>query len=254
MDIVVCVKQTFDTEAKIFLAEGQLRSDDSAPIMNPYDEYAVEAALRLVEESGGKVTVVTVGPEEAQGVLRTALAMGADEAVWVAQEASFGSERWISEALAAVIRRAGPFDLILAGNQAVDDGSGQVAIRTAELLGIAHVGAAVGLTLTGTRLRVERDADGDVEVLEGELPLLVTAQQGLNEPRYPSLIGIRKAAKKPIERVTLADLGVSAQGSQVDIAEFALAPSKSAGVILQGDTPQRVQELVAALRETHKLF
>ena len=254
MDIVVCVKQTFDTEAKISLAEGDLRSDGSEPIMNPYDEYAVEAAIRLKEASGGQITVVTVGPEKAQDVLRTALAMGADEAVWVEQETSFGSERLVSEALAAVIRRRGSFDLVLAGNQAVDDGSGQVAVRTAELLGIAHIGAATGLSVTGTRLTAQRDADGDVEVLEGELPLLVTAQQGLNEPRYPSLIGIRKAAKKPIERVTLEDLGVASAGAQLEIADVALAPGKAAGVILQGDTPQRVQELVAALRDTHKLL
>ncbi len=255
MEIAVCVKQTFDTEARITVTDDAVRADGSALIMNPYDEYAVEAAVRLKESFGGAVTVITVGPPRAEDALRTALAMGADEAVLVEYDGGLGAEQPVSELLAAVIRRRS-YDLILAGNQAIDGGSGQVAIRAAELLGIAHIGAVTRLEVNGALVTAERDADGDIEVMEGELPLLVTAQQGLNEPRYPSLIGIRKAAKKPVGRLTPEALGLSVgqEGKQARIAGLSPAPAKAAGILLQGDTAQRVHELVTALRDTHKLI
>lgn len=255
MNIIVCIKQTFDTEAKISLENGAVKEDGVQFILNPYDEYAVEEALKIKEEQGGEVTVVTVGPARVEEAIRTALAMGADEAIHIEDEAAYGDEYTIAEVLAAAIRQKS-YDLILAGNQAVDDGSGQVAVRLAQLLDIAHISTITKLEIHGTQVVAERDAEGDTEIVEASLPVLVTAQQGLNEPRYPSLIGIRKASKKPLTKLTLADLGLSADavGRKVTPVEVFLPAAKGAGRILEGDTATRVQELVRELRQTSKVL
>lgn len=255
MNILVCLKQTFDTEARIVLEDGKIKEDGVQFVINPYDEYAVEEAIALKEKFDGQVTILSIGPSRVDEAVRTALAMGADEAVIVEDEHAFGDEFTASEVLAAMIKMR-PFDLILAGNQAVDDGSGQVAVRTAELLSIAHIGVVTKLTIDGNRVTAERDAEGDTEIVSATLPVMVTAQQGLNEPRYPSLIGIRKAAKKPIERLTLADLGLtaSAVAKRAVVVETFLPASKGAGRVLTGDTNERVEELVKALRQTSKVL
>ncbi|MCY0875839.1 MAG: electron transfer flavoprotein subunit beta/FixA family protein [Firmicutes bacterium] len=255
MNILVCLKQTFDTEARIVLEDGRIKEDGVQFVINPYDEYAVEEAIALKERFDGVVTVISIGPARVDEAVRTALAMGADEAVIVDDPAAFGDEFTASTVLAATIKSR-PYDLILAGNQAVDDGSGQVALRTAELLGIAHIGVVTKLSVEDGRVTAERDAEGDTEIVEAALPVMVTAQQGLNEPRYPSLIGIRKAAKKPVERLTLADLGLSAEtvAPRAQIVETFLPPAKGSGRVLEGDTAARVAELVSELRQTSKVL
>lgn len=255
MNIIVCIKQTFDTEAKIVLDHGTIKEDGVQFILNPYDEYAVEEALKIKEEQGGEVTVVTIGPVRVEEAIRTALAMGADEAIHIEDEAAFGDEYTVSEVLASAIKQK-PFDLILAGNQAVDDGSGQVAVRLAQLLDIPHISTITKLEISGTNVVAQRDAEGDTEIVEATLPVLVTAQQGLNEPRYPSLIGIRKAGKKPITKLTLSDLGLdhSHIESKVTTVEVILPAAKGAGRVLEGDTATRVQELVKELRQTSKVL
>ncbi|KIV51690.1 electron transfer flavoprotein subunit beta/FixA family protein, partial [Aneurinibacillus migulanus] len=195
MNILVCLKQTFDTEEKIVLENGAISEDGVEFIMNPYDEYAVEEAITLRDEHGGEVTVITVGPERAESALRTALAMGADKAVIVDDEDIETDEYSIAKILAAVIKDR-EYDIILGGNMAVDNGSGQVGPRLAEELNIAQVTTITKLTVDGGKATIERDVEGDIETIEVSLPVLVTAQQGLNEPRYPSLPGIMKAKKK----------------------------------------------------------
>ncbi|MCY0869107.1 MAG: electron transfer flavoprotein subunit beta/FixA family protein [Firmicutes bacterium] len=255
MNIVVCTKQTFDTEARITLEGGRIKEDGVQYVLNPYDEYAVEEAIRLKEAHDGAVTVITAGPPRVEEAIRTALAMGADEGVVIGDERAWADEYAVSRALAAAIS-ARPYDIVLAGSQAVDDGAGQVAIRVAQLLGIAHIGVITKLTVDGRHVVAERDAEGDTEIVEAELPVLVTAQQGLNDPRYPSLLGIRKASKKPLTAVTLADLGLTEQ----DVAprrrtlETFLPAQKGAGRILEGDTAARVAELVKELRVTSKVL
>lgn len=255
MNILVCIKQTFDTEAKIVLNGDKVKEDDVQFVLNPYDEYAVEEAIKLKEAHGGSVTVVTIGPVRVEEAIRTALAMGADEAIHVADEAAFGDERTSSEVLAKVIRDLS-YDLILAGNQAVDDGSGQVAVRLATLLGIPHISTVVKVEIEGDTVVAHRDAEGDTEVVAAKLPALLTAQQGLNEPRYPSLLGIRKAGKKPIHKKTLADLGLSPAdvAARANVQTTYLPPAKTAGRILEGDTETRVAELLKELRQTSKVL
>ncbi|MCK9909402.1 electron transfer flavoprotein subunit beta/FixA family protein, partial [Microbacteriaceae bacterium K1510] len=143
-------------------------------IINPYDEYAVEEAIKLRDEHGGEVTVVTVGPERAESALRTALAMGADKAVLVDDDSLFGDEFTTAKVLAAVAKKVG-FDLIIGGQMAVDSGAGQGGPRLAEELGINHVSTAVKVEIDGSSVRVERDVEGDLEVVETSLPVLITA-------------------------------------------------------------------------------
>jgi len=254
MNIVVCLKQTFDTEEKITIKDGQINEEGVEFIINPYDEYAVEEAIKLKEQFGGEVTVITVGPDRAESALRTALAMGADKAVLINDESLFGDEYTTAKVLAAAVKRNG-FDIVLCGNVAVDDGAGQGGPRLAELLGIPQITTITKLEIDGDKVTAERDVEGDVEIIETKLPVLVTAQQGLNEPRYPSLPGIMKAKKKPLERLTAADLGINPEEVQpkTETVEVFLPPKKQAGKILQGDLDAQVKELVALLRNEAKV-
>ncbi|MCP1355225.1 electron transfer flavoprotein subunit beta/FixA family protein [Aneurinibacillus migulanus] len=254
MNILVCLKQTFDTEEKIVLENGAISEDGVEFIMNPYDEYAVEEAITLRDEHGGEVTVITVGPERAESALRTALAMGADKAVIVDDEDIETDEYSIAKILAAVIKDR-EYDIILGGNMAVDNGSGQVGPRLAEELNIAQVTTITKLTVDGGKATIERDVEGDIETIEVSLPVLVTAQQGLNEPRYPSLPGIMKAKKKPMERLTVDDLNIDGEvAAKTSVIETFLPPKKEAGRILSGDVQDQVKELVQLLRNEAKVI
>ncbi|CAM5794927.1 electron transfer flavoprotein subunit beta/FixA family protein [Brevibacillus borstelensis] len=255
VNILVVMKQTFDTEEKIVIQDGKIQDDGVEFIINPYDEYAIEEAIKLKEEHGGEVTVVSVGPDRVEKELRTALAMGADKAILVDDESLFGDEYTTAKVLAAVARKTG-YDLILGGQMAVDSGAGQGGPRLAEELGINHVSTAVKLEINGSSVRVERDVEGDTEVVETSLPVLITAQQGLNEPRYPSLPGIMKAKKKPLERLTADDLGLSAAdvAPKTQVVDQTLPPKKEAGRILAGEIPAQVSELVQLLRNEAKVI
>lgn len=253
MNIYVLMKQTFDTEEKIVIVNGAVSEDGAKFIINPYDEYAVEEAIRQKEQHGGTITVVSAGPERAAEALRTALAMGADEAVLISDDRLSGDEYAVSKALDAYLGRQSA-DLVLGGNFSVDTGAGQVAIRVARLLNLAHVSSITKLDIAGGRAAVLRDAEGDAETLEVTLPALFTAQQGLNEPRYPSLPGIMKAKKKPFHQLTLDDLGLS----EADIAprtvreSISLPPARQAGQLLSGDPRQQAARLVHLLRTEAK--
>jgi electron transfer flavoprotein beta subunit len=254
LNILVLMKQTFDTEEKIVIQKGEIQEEGVEFVINPYDEYAVEEAVRLCEEHGGEVTVITLGPSRAESALRTALAMGADKAIIIEHEEE-ADEHSIAKMIAAAIQGEA-FDLIIGGNMAVDSGSGQVAIRLAEELGIAHVSTVTKLTLEGRKATLERDVEGDVEIIEAELPLLITAQQGLNEPRYPSLPGIMKAKKKPLTRLTVGELNLSSEAvaSRTKVTEQYLPQSKQAGRVLEGEVNAQVSELVQLLRNEAKVI
>lgn len=253
MNMIVCLKQTFDTEEKIVLSDGKIDEEGVNYVLNPYDEYAVEEALRLKEEHGGEVTVITVGPNRTVSALQTALAMGADKAVQVLVEDEEVDPFGTAAILAAVIKDR-PYDVILTGYMSIDQGSGQVAARLAEALGIAQVTSITKLELSGdNKVVLHRDAEGDTEVIEAQLPLVVSAQQGLNEPRYPSLPGIMKAKKKPIEKLTLDDIGYSEELKKTIRVEVFLPPKKAAVKILQGSIQEQVRDLVDRMRNEAKV-
>jgi electron transfer flavoprotein beta subunit len=200
---------------------------------------------------------VSVGGEESEKELRTALAMGADKAVLINTEDDIedGDQYTTSRLLAQYLKEQSP-DLILAGNVAIDGGSGQVGPRVAEQLEIPYITTITKLDIEGEKVTVVRDVEGDSEVIETSLPLLVTAQQGLNEPRYPSLPGIMKAKKKPLVEVELDDLDLDEDDveAKTKTIEIYLPPKKDAGRVLQGDIKDQVTELVNLLHKEAKVI
>jgi len=256
MNIFVLVKRTFDTEEKIVIENGAIQEDGAEFIINPYDEYAIEEAIQVRDAQGGKVTVVSIGSDEAEKQLRTALAMGADEAVLINTEDDVDELDHTGAAyILAEYLKDKEVDLILAGNVAIDGGSGQIGPRVADLLDINYVTTITKLEIDGQNVKVVRDVEGDSEVIETKLPLLVTAQQGLNEPRYPSLPGIMKAKKKPLDELELDDLEIDEDDLELKIetVEIFLPPEKTAGRILQGELKDQVKELVNLLHTEAKV-
>ncbi|OGP54778.1 MAG: hypothetical protein A2Y65_08800 [Deltaproteobacteria bacterium RBG_13_52_11] len=217
MDIIVCIKRVPE------VAEVELRIDQSGKgikkeglvfSLNDWDNYALEEAVRIKEKYGGKVTAITVASEESEDVLRRALALGADEAIRATDPAIEGSDGYaIAKILAAVIKDI-PFDLILTGVQANDNGYAQVGGTLAELLGIPHATLITAMEVVEKRAKVNRELEGGLEeVLDVGLPALFTIQSGINEPRYVSIMGIRKVAQKEIKVHDLGTLGLSPENA-----------------------------------------
>lgn len=256
MNIFVIMKRTFDTEEKITINNGQIDDSGAEFIINPYDEYAIEEAIVLRDEHGGEVTVVTVGTEDAEKELRTALAMGADKAVLIDCEDLDEMDQYTTAALLAKYFEDKEYDIILGGNVAVDGGSGQGGPRLAEALGIPQVTTITKLDVDGNKATIVRDVEGDEETVEVSLPVLVTAQQGLNEPRYPSLPGIMKAKKKPLETLDLDDLDIDEDdvAPKTKTVDIFLPPQKEAGKILEGEIADQVKELVSLLKSEAKVI
>ena len=257
MNIYVLMKRTFDTEEKITLSNGEINEAGAEFIINPYDEYAVEEAIQLRDTHGGEVTVIAVGTEESEAQLRTALAMGADQAVLINTEDDIESgDPTTTSKLITQFLKDKQADLIIAGNVAIDGGSGQVGPRVADLLGWNYVTTITELDINGTMATVVRDVEGDSETIETSLPLLVTAQQGLNEPRYPSLPGIMKAKKKPLEVLELDDLNLDEDDveAKTKTVEIFLPPQKEAGKVLSGEMKDQVSELFQLLRSEAKVI
>lgn len=255
MNILVLLKQTFDTEEKVVLNDGKISEEGVEFVINPYDEYAIEEAIKLKEELGGEVTTISLGPDRFESSIRTALAMGADKAILIDDTALFADEYSAAKVLAKIIEEQA-FDLILSGHVAVDDGSGQVPQRIAEILNIPIISTAVKIEINDNSATVHRDVEGDTEILETQLPAIITAQQGLNEPRYPSLPGIMKAKRKPLERKTVSELGFSSEdvAAKTDTIEVVLPPKKAAGRILAGELTDQAKELVKLLRQDAKVI
>lgn len=250
MKIAVCVKRVPDTESRIKPAADGKSLDEAGVkfILNPYDEFAVEEGLQRKEKAGsGEVVVVALGPAAAQETIRTALAMGADRGVLLQVDRIPADGLEVAKALAAELQ-GGAYDLILFGKMAVDDYNHQVGPMVAELLDLPCVTAVAHLTLEGTTGEAEREIEGGVEVVTFSLPAVITADKGLNEPRYPALKGIMAAKKKPLE-VKPVTLGAGG----VELISMALPPERAAGRIV-GEGAAAVGELVRVLREEAKVL
>ncbi|MBZ5588306.1 MAG: electron transfer flavoprotein subunit beta/FixA family protein [Acidobacteriia bacterium] len=251
-----------DTASVIKIAGSGNRIDeaDIKWIVSPYDEYALEEAIRLKEAKGGSVTVLTYGPERAQQGLRECLARGADAAVHIkGGEGTFGDSLAIAKVLAAAIRKTGPFDILFAGIKGVGSDNALVGAMVAELLDLPHVTGAVKLEIGDGTIAAHREIEGGAEVVEAPLPCLITAQKGLNEPRYPSLKGIMASKKVTIQAFTAADLGLddaALAGADATCRwkGLALPPAKAGGVTLKGeeDPAGAARELARLLREQAK--
>lgn len=262
MNILVCLKQAPDTETKIKIKEGEKKIDEEGVnfVVNPYDEYAIEEALKIKEKYGGEVTIICLGPKRAEQSIRTGLAMGVDKAIHLIDPAFEGGDSLtVAKALAKAIKDL-EYDLILCGKQAVDDDCAQVGTALAELLGLPQVNVVTKLELSDDQKRAtgHREIEGATEVVETPLPAVISCQKGLNEPRYPSLPGIMKAKKKELKPIDLATLGLEASevgeaGSKTRIIEMFLPPERKAGKIIEGEVPEASKELVKLLHEEAKV-
>lgn len=264
MNILVCLKQVPDTEAQIKISQDRksIVEDDIKWIMNPYDEFGVEEALQIKEKLGGEVTVIGLGPQRVTESIRTALAMGADKGILINDPALEGGDSLsVAKALAAAIKDL-EFDMIFTGQRGVDEDSGIVGSALAEMLDIPQISVVTDLEVSedGKSVKASRPVEGQVLVIEADLPVLITAQKGLNEPRYASLPGIMKAKKKPLEEKSLADLGLDASevgegARKLKVVEFIPPPQREAGRIIEGETPvQKAAELVKVLHEEAKVL
>jgi electron transfer flavoprotein beta subunit len=261
MNVVVLMKRVPDTETRIQVHDGQVVTEGISWVISPYDEYAVEEALRLVEKHGGTVTLLTLGPEEAKETIRKGLALGADEAFHLNDPAFAGSDASATAKVLAAACKKLTFDIILAGKQAVDEDNAQVAIRVAELLDLPDVNSVIKFEVSPDlkSARCTREVDGERDLSVTSLPAVITAQQGLNEPRYPSLKGIMGAKKKPITDWKASDLAldpnvVGARGAKVEVVSIDPPAARPPGKIIPGDAPTAAKELVRLLREEAKVI
>jgi electron transfer flavoprotein beta subunit len=249
MKILVALKQVPDTETKIKVAADG-RSLDPADvkwITGPYDEYALEEAIRLKEAKGAEVVALSVGGDSAKEVLRNALALGADSAVLLKGDGQ-GDALAVAQMIAAYAKDKG-FDLILCGNKGIGGDNAAMGPMLAELLGVAQANVIVKLELGEGTFRAEREIEGGSEMVEGSLPAVITAQKGLNEPRYASLKGIMAAKKKTIE-----ELDAAAAPAVAVVSALALPPERPAGRRLEGEPAAQAQALLQALKDEAKVF
>jgi len=261
MDIIVCIKQVPDTAAEIVPnADGTAIQTEGIPwVMNPYDEYALEEALRAKERLGGGVTVICLGPQNAVGTLRTAVAMGADNVLHLVDPAFEGSDAHAAARVLAAAVKGLKYDLIWCGKMAVDDACGYVGTALAELLGVPHIAAVVKVETAEGKVTAHRETESGTAVLRCPLPAVLTAEKGLNEPRYPKAIDIMKAKRKEIQAKGAGDLGLApdslgAAGSLTRVTKFERPPERGGGTVIEAPVAEAVQRLVAGLREQAKVL
>ena len=246
MKIAVCIKQVPDTEAEIKwdTPKGTLKRGDMNPITNPFDEFALEEALLTKEKYNGDIVAITMGPEKANDVLRNALALTVNQVQRCTDDAFAGSDTYATASvLAAALKKIGDVDVVFCGKQSTDGNTGVVAAELAALLGwspLTYVSKVRQIDAANKKIVVERAIEGGVEVTEAKLPAIVSVIKGINEPRLPNLMGIRKAAKMQIPQWNADDLGVDkskvgAASSSTKVVEIAVPPPRGAGEILKGE-------------------
>ncbi len=256
MNIYVCIKQVPDTEASILVKDGRSINEANVKwIVSPYDEYAIEEALKLKEKlPGSKVTAVCLGPDRAQNALRTALAMGADAAVHIECAALLDAHN-TARALAHVIGADREFGVIFLGRQAIDDDASQVHLLLAGELSLPAATNVLAFACDGQKVRIEREiGEGAREVIEMAVPCVVAAAKGLNTPRYASMMGIMKAKKIEIRKVPLAETGADEARNLVRLLKLSSPAEKPQGRVIPGEPAAVVQELVKRLREEAKVL
>ena len=255
MNIVVLVKQVPDTESPRKLKSEDSTLDRAAAdgVINELDEYAIEEALRVKEAHGGEVTVLTMGPDKATDSIRKALAMGADKAVHLVDDALTGSDALqTSYAIQQVLGRTG-FDLVILGSESTDARTGVLAAMLAERLGVPQLSLANKVEIDGSAITIQRQTDYGYDKVEASLPAVVSVVEKINEPRYPSFKGIMAAKKKPVETLGIADAGIDAgevglANAATAVVDFAEAPPRSQGQIVtdEGDGGVKIAEFLAS--------
>src|SRR3989442_6837721 len=257
MKILVAVKQVPDTATQVKISADPRAIDTTGItwIVSPYDEFAVEEALRVKEKRGqGEVVAVSLGPDRVKEALRSCLAMGCDRAIHVNDPAWADADTLTTaRALAAVVKQESP-ELVLCGRQAIDDDMGAVTAQLAEVLGwpSAYWIMEEIVDAEGKTVRAARQVEGGLEIFDLPLPAVLAAQKGLNEPRYPTLKGIMGAKKKEIKDLKASDLGLAATTPELSITALEALPPRPPGRIIPGEVKDAVKELVRSLREDAK--
>jgi electron transfer flavoprotein beta subunit len=255
VNIIVFIKQVADTEARIVIGgDGTSLEIENKYAMNFFDEFAMEEALRLRDKAGAStVTACAFGGPKAIEVLRTAIAMGADRAFLIENPDAESDPLVIAMALSAFAGKEG-YDLILTGRQAIDDENGAVGPMVAELLGIPHVSAVTKVDLKDGKVVAEHDCEGGRETVEAALPVLLTAQKGLNEPRVPLITGVMKAMKAEIPTLRLSSLGIE-EKSAVRVLSYEAPPKRPPVKIVEGETPEeKAKNLVRLLTDEARVL
>ena len=254
MHVVVCVKQTPDSAAKITADNGKVTWGDTGLVVNPWDEYAIEEAIRLKEKHGGKATAISMGPESAKEALKTCLAMGCDEAILIADEAFLNSDALVtSYVLAQAIQKLGDVEIAVFGKQAIDGDTGMVPVAVARRLGwaaLTFTSKIDELDPAARTIKVERLLEQGRQIVTSTLPAVIGTVKDINEPRYPSFMGIRKAAKAVIGAWSATDLGLDparlgAAGSTTHWPQISPLPAREGSVELIDGTPEEVAAKLA---------
>ncbi len=257
MRIYVCIKHVPDTAANVKIT-GKDSFDDAACkfVINPYDEYGLEEAVQLYEKTKeGEVIAVTLGKEDAMASLRGAMAQGAHRGIHVKIDAQFLDSALTSRALKAAILQDGNPDIIFTGKGSVDAEGFQTQYRLAAALDMAIVNEVVDLKIDNGRAIVQKEIGGGArEVLEMQLPCVIGATKGLNEPRYPKFPDIMKAKKKPVTQIDLASLNLESPGQTVELLNLEAMPERSGAQMLEGDVKVQVNELVRILKQEEKVL
>jgi electron transfer flavoprotein beta subunit len=258
MRIFVCIKQVPDTETRIKLTSDSQGIDTNGIkwVINPYDEFAIEEAIRFKEANADtQVTAITLGPKaRVNNALLTAMAMGADDSILINTDANMDSLT-TAKALAAAIKAEGDFGLLYSGKLAIDGNVAAVPLMVAEMLNIPHASVVNETEYADGAVTASREIEGGTkETFKLKMPAMITANKGLNKPRFASLPGIMKAKKKPIKEVSLDDLGISGDNVKVKFTNYELPAEKAACKMIDGDVDAQVNELVRLLQEEAKVL
>jgi electron transfer flavoprotein beta subunit len=238
MNVVVCVKQIPDPNNPYQLENNRLKRSGVQNVLDPGDEYGVEAGLKLAEQAGGEVTVVSMGPASAMEAIRKALSMGAAKGVLVTDDSLAGADALATaRVLAAAIKKAGEFDLVIAGVESTDGSAGVLPGMLAELLGVPQVTFAKHVELKDTTLHVQRQTVKGYDTVEAPLPAVLSVTAGVFEPRYPTFKGIMQAKSKPVDQLSVSDLGLGGDDAKAtqEVEQVAPAPERGAGEKFEDD-------------------
>ena len=269
MNIIVIIRQVPDTETKIKLGSEPNKIDATGItwIINPYDEFAIEKALKIKEQAGsGEVVLFACGPQRTEEAIRQGLAMGADKAIFIKDDTlEYADPYTISKLISSELKKI-QFDLILSGKKLIDIESSQVPIFIAKELELTHISFVMKFNEINIEKEVlvcDREADGSHEIIEVQLPALITCDRGEDYPRYASITGIMKAKKKEIKEISLdnidlTSLGLSKEsisiGARTSIVRMELPSGRKEAKIFEGEVPEKVSALVKALREESKVI
>lgn len=260
MNVVVCVKQVPDTTVKKeFLPDNRVNRAGVENVINPFDEYAIEEALRLKESEGGSVTILTMGPPSAEDSIRKALAMGADSGVLVTDPALEGCDAWSTALVLAKALAKIEFNLVLTGMESTDARTGLVPAALAEQLNLPALTYASRVEIQDGKVKVNRQIPGGYQEVEAAYPAVVSVVKGVNEPRYPSLKGIMAAKRKEIQKFGLSDLGVASEaagkiGEKAKAVGVTPRPEKAAGEVIRPDSPEAAASAIADFLQAHKFI